>query len=87
MSRLEKLKKWRAERELKAKLEAMEKAKSKPGFQFKHLTHDDKDLFLRQQPVAGSSTSFAKPAAQQPPSKAAAVSSYHFRFQFFFLID
>ncbi|KAL8577103.1 hypothetical protein ACOMHN_049792 [Nucella lapillus] len=44
-SRLVLLKKWKEERELKRKLEAMERAKSKPGFIVKHLNHNDIDLY------------------------------------------
>lgn len=47
LSRLERLKKWKEERELKRKLEAMERARSKPGFKVVSLKHEDHQLFQR----------------------------------------
>ena len=49
MSRLEMLRKWKEERELKRKLEAMERARSKPGFKVMHMAHSDLQLFQTQQ--------------------------------------
>jgi hypothetical protein len=72
---MEKLKEWKAQRKA-AKMKAMEEAIANPTFRLKKLRYDDRHLYDHQQP--------AQPAAQQPPSKAAAVSSYRFRFQFFF---
>ncbi|XP_076440855.1 uncharacterized protein LOC143280156 [Babylonia areolata] len=64
LSRLERLKKWKEERELKRKLEAMEKAKSKPGFKVVHIDH--KDLHIYQTKPSAKQTAKRKPAAAKP---------------------
>ena len=53
MSRLERLKKWKEEKELKRKLDAMEKARSKPSFKVVHMTYKDIQLYQKDKAVSG----------------------------------
>lgn len=60
MSRLERLQKWKEERELKRKLEAMERARTKPGFKVASIKHNDHQLFQTQTGQKATLTSAKK---------------------------
>ncbi|KAK7100679.1 hypothetical protein V1264_023588 [Littorina saxatilis] len=75
LSRLERLKKWKEEKELKKKLEAMERARSKPGFKVAHLTHIDKDIFVVNSSCGQKTAQISKKVEKAPPSKQSAMTS------------
>lgn len=78
ISRLDMLKKWKEERELKRKLEALEKGRNKPGFRVTHVNHDDKKLFKNEHSAptskqkSGPVSTTLKPGNPKPaPAKVA----------------